>query len=97
MLITMKRRKYTKQLRSENDPRLNIFFCLRSEQIDNKKINPRNYIGVEPFLRHQQRPALAQKLLLEVEIQITPNHRMNLCLKGRDIVNNVPHKLVTKS
>ena len=29
---------------------------------------------------HQQRRALVK--LLEVEIQITSNHRMNLCLKG---------------
>ena len=44
---------------------------------------------------HQQRRALAN--VLEVEIQITSNHRMNLCLKGRLIVNDVPHKVVTKS
>ena len=44
---------------------------------------------------HQQRRALAK--VLEVEIQITSNHRMNLCLKGRLIINNVPHKVVTES
>ena len=44
---------------------------------------------------HQQRRALVK--LLEVEIQITSNHRMNLCLKGRLIINNIPHKVVTKS
>ena len=52
-------------------------------------------MGLECHLRHQQRQALAQ--LQEVEIQITSNQRVNLCLKGRLIINNVPHKVVTKS
>ena len=47
------------------------------------------------FTEHFRRWALAK--VLEVEIQITSNHCMNLCLKGRLIINNVPHKVVTKS